>query len=153
MTVRGKHGKPRTGFPPFPPPLEIAFAIPTFQQFRRARKSGKPKAGFPLYLCSTLSLPNSKASRSKSPSTGTTTTRSVTFLPEAIRQPKVLDADQVGCDARTVLASKGSLSRAEIRRALARCAPFRPLPSMRRAAPTGSRGRLGDFSARWPRRY
>src|ERR1700722_1047124 len=23
MTARGKHGKPRAGFPPFPPPLEI----------------------------------------------------------------------------------------------------------------------------------
>src|ERR1022692_2139647 len=23
MPARGKHGKPRTGFPPFPPPLEI----------------------------------------------------------------------------------------------------------------------------------
>src|SRR3569833_3789292 len=32
MTVRGKHGKPRPGFPPYPPPLEIAQnqAIPTF---------------------------------------------------------------------------------------------------------------------------
>ena len=35
MTVRGKPGKPKTGFPPFPPPLEIAAAIPTFPQLRR----------------------------------------------------------------------------------------------------------------------
>lgn len=35
MTVRGKPGKPTPGFPPFPPPLEIAAAIPTFPQLRR----------------------------------------------------------------------------------------------------------------------
>jgi len=34
MTVRGKGGKPKTGFPPFPPPLEIAAAIPTFPPLR-----------------------------------------------------------------------------------------------------------------------
>ena len=35
MTVRGKPGKPNPGFPPFPPPLEIAAAIPTFPPLRR----------------------------------------------------------------------------------------------------------------------
>jgi hypothetical protein len=35
MTVRGKPGKPNPGFPPFPPPLEIAEAIPTFPPLRR----------------------------------------------------------------------------------------------------------------------
>jgi len=34
MPVRGKPGKPTPGFPPFPPPLEIAAAIPTFPQVR-----------------------------------------------------------------------------------------------------------------------
>jgi hypothetical protein len=34
MTVRGKPGKPTAGFPLFPPPLEIAVAIPTFPQLR-----------------------------------------------------------------------------------------------------------------------
>ena len=28
MTGRGKRGKPKTGFPPFPPPLEIAPRFP-----------------------------------------------------------------------------------------------------------------------------
>ncbi len=35
MPARGKPGKPNPGFPPFPPPLEIAGAIPTFPQLRR----------------------------------------------------------------------------------------------------------------------
>jgi hypothetical protein len=30
MTDSGKPGKPKAGFPPFPKPLEIAHAIPTF---------------------------------------------------------------------------------------------------------------------------
>src|SRR5580692_1250908 len=33
MTVRGKPGKPKTGFPPFPPPLEIAARFPHSQRF------------------------------------------------------------------------------------------------------------------------
>jgi len=35
MMRGGKGGKPRTGFPPFPPRLEIAGAIPTFPPVRR----------------------------------------------------------------------------------------------------------------------
>jgi hypothetical protein len=35
MTARGKPGNPTAGFPPFPPPLEIATAIPTFPPARR----------------------------------------------------------------------------------------------------------------------
>jgi hypothetical protein len=35
MTRPGKLGKPRAGFPTFPPRLEIACAIPTFSQVRR----------------------------------------------------------------------------------------------------------------------
>jgi hypothetical protein len=35
MAGPGKRGKPRTGFPRFPPPLEIAVAIPPFPQLRR----------------------------------------------------------------------------------------------------------------------
>jgi hypothetical protein len=44
MPGRGKPGKPKAGFPPFPPPLEIAAAIPTFPQLRRLflfNKEGK----------------------------------------------------------------------------------------------------------------
>src|ERR1700685_2452579 len=33
MTVRGKPGKPKTGFPPFPPPLEIAARFPHSHRF------------------------------------------------------------------------------------------------------------------------
>lgn len=44
MPGRGKHGKPNPGFPPFPPPLEIAnSAISTFPQLlRRAPLFQKP---------------------------------------------------------------------------------------------------------------
>ena len=52
MTVYGKRGKPKTGFPRFPQPLEIAKRdshIPTAPA-TIARKSGNPKAGFPLSL-------------------------------------------------------------------------------------------------------
>ena len=35
MPGHGKRGKPPSGFPPFPQPLEIAMAIPTFPQLRR----------------------------------------------------------------------------------------------------------------------
>jgi len=35
MTVDGKPGNPKSGFPPFPPSLEIAAAIPTFPQARQ----------------------------------------------------------------------------------------------------------------------
>jgi hypothetical protein len=33
MTVRGKPGKPKTGFPPFPPPLEIPERFPHSHRF------------------------------------------------------------------------------------------------------------------------
>jgi hypothetical protein len=33
MTVRGKPGKPKTGFPPFPPPLEIPEGFPHSHRF------------------------------------------------------------------------------------------------------------------------
>src|SRR5258708_36599110 len=51
MTGYGRGGKPKSGFPPRPQPLEIAkSAIPTFPPPRRRSpwKSGNPKAGFPL---------------------------------------------------------------------------------------------------------
>jgi hypothetical protein len=54
--------------------------------------------------------------------------------------------------ARTVLARQGSLRRAKNGRALARCAPFRPVVVKRRAAPAGSRGREGYFLAMRPGR-
>jgi hypothetical protein len=41
MTGGGKRGKPNPGFPPFPPPLEIALAIPTFPQPQRRVLSQK----------------------------------------------------------------------------------------------------------------
>src|ERR1700754_1706125 len=37
MTVRGKPGKPKGGFPPFPPPLEIALRFPHFHRPRDFR--------------------------------------------------------------------------------------------------------------------
>jgi hypothetical protein len=49
MPGRGKPGKPKAGFPPFPPPLEIAAAIPTFPQLRRLflfNEEGKSKKAF-----------------------------------------------------------------------------------------------------------
>jgi len=43
MPGAGKRGKPKAGFPPFPPPLEIAAAIPTFPPRRRLVSVSKPK--------------------------------------------------------------------------------------------------------------
>ena len=43
MAGGGKRGKPNPGFPRFPPPLEIADAIPTFPQPRRVLFSQKTK--------------------------------------------------------------------------------------------------------------
>ena len=37
MPDGGKPGNPKAGFPPFPPSLEIADAIPTFPQALRRR--------------------------------------------------------------------------------------------------------------------
>src|ERR1700687_4327752 len=52
MTGYGKRGKPNTGFPRFPQPLEIARArFPhSHSPGDDTRKSGNPKAGFPLSL-------------------------------------------------------------------------------------------------------
>jgi hypothetical protein len=51
MTVNGKRGKPKAGFPSFPTALgnrqRLDFHIPTASA-TTARKSGNPKAGFPL---------------------------------------------------------------------------------------------------------
>ena len=44
MTVRGSRGKPPGGFPPLPPPLEIAAAIPTFPQARIRVMMNEPAA-------------------------------------------------------------------------------------------------------------
>src|ERR1700732_3534628 len=50
MTGYGKRGKPKTGFPLFPQPLEIAVRFPHSHRpgGKRRWKSGNPKAGFPL---------------------------------------------------------------------------------------------------------
>ena len=48
MTGHGKQGKPKAGFPCFPPPLEIATRFPHSHNPGYAWKSGKPKTGFPL---------------------------------------------------------------------------------------------------------
>src|SRR5277367_650380 len=42
MPARGKHGKPRTGFPPFPPSLEIS---------QKRRDSHIPTASTTTYIC------------------------------------------------------------------------------------------------------
>jgi hypothetical protein len=50
MTGYGRGGKPKTGFPPRPQPLEIAGAIPTFPPPRRSRgkvESQKQASHFP----------------------------------------------------------------------------------------------------------
>ena len=54
MTVRGKPGKPKAGFPPFPPPLEIAARFPHSHSRAEPWKSGKPTPGFPLSHGSTV---------------------------------------------------------------------------------------------------
>src|SRR5271169_2162212 len=54
MTVDGKRGNPNPGFPLFPPPLEIASAIPTFPQARRFSLYSPKAAKHPsekCYLC------------------------------------------------------------------------------------------------------
>src|ERR1700732_2055805 len=53
MTGYGKRGKPKTGFPLFPQPLEIAVRFPHSHRpgGERRWKSGNPKAGFPLSHC------------------------------------------------------------------------------------------------------
>ena len=72
MTVDGKRGNPNGGFPLFPPPLEIATAIPTFPQARRSclysPKATKhfPKtvthvAGLKCYLCPRPYMGNAEA--------------------------------------------------------------------------------------------
>src|SRR5579864_8052065 len=50
MPGHGRGGKPKAGFPPRPPPLEIANAIPTFPPPRRGRgkvESQKQASHFP----------------------------------------------------------------------------------------------------------
>jgi hypothetical protein len=54
MPGGGKQGKPKAGFPPFPPPLEIAAAIPTFPPRRqlvsvsKLKDKTKTERSFPL---------------------------------------------------------------------------------------------------------
>jgi hypothetical protein len=67
MTVRGKPGKPTAGFPPFPPPLEIALRFPHSNSSDGPRKSVKPKAGFPLPLGATILLLMSKKNEFRYP--------------------------------------------------------------------------------------
>jgi hypothetical protein len=50
MPGRGKPGKPKAGFPPFPPPLEIAAAIPTFPQLRQLSYLIRKKKGQNTFL-------------------------------------------------------------------------------------------------------
>jgi hypothetical protein len=54
MTACGKPGKPRSGFSPFLPPLEIALRFAHRNSSETPRKSAKPKPGFPLSLGSTI---------------------------------------------------------------------------------------------------
>jgi hypothetical protein len=50
MTGYGRRGKPKTGFPPRPQPLEIANnAIPTFPQLLRGVEKWKTKNRFPTF--------------------------------------------------------------------------------------------------------
>jgi hypothetical protein len=49
MTGYGKQGKPNSGFPRFPQPLEIALAIPTFPQPRRGAGKWKTTGTFPTF--------------------------------------------------------------------------------------------------------
>ena len=93
MTVRGKHGKPKAGFPPFPPPLEIALRFPHSNSSDGQRKSAKPKAGFPLSLCSTTPFRETQKQTSGFPAMGNDNYGSVTFLPEATRQDFSIFAD------------------------------------------------------------
>jgi hypothetical protein len=53
MPDGGHRGKPTPGFPPCPPPLEIATRFPHSHSLGDDRrwKSGNPKAGFPLSHC------------------------------------------------------------------------------------------------------
>lgn len=89
MTNRGKHGKPTSGFPPFPPLLEIALRFPHSNSSGGPRESGKPKAAFPLSLVSTTLSGELKTKSLRFPVVETTTTTSVTFFREATR-PGVL---------------------------------------------------------------
>jgi hypothetical protein len=58
MTGYGKRGKPKTGFPRFPQPLEIAVAIPTFPQPRRLPRGKveiqKQDSHFPIAVSHSL---------------------------------------------------------------------------------------------------
>src|SRR6202790_2091746 len=73
MTGYGRRGKPKTGFPPRPQPLEIANnAIPTFPQPLLRVEKWKTKSRFPTFPLVVFAL---KLNRERKPSGGSLRSR------------------------------------------------------------------------------
>jgi hypothetical protein len=73
MTGYGRRGKPKTGFPPRPQPLEIANnAIPTFPQPLLGVEKWKTKSRFPTFPLVVFAL---KSNQERKPSGGSLRSR------------------------------------------------------------------------------